>query len=209
MSFETEKYSIIRKIVSADVLKHCEAEFELIRSMVYYMNNIENNSCNQNLFNDEMVAECFSYYCALPFEVLSVELMPLLETIVGKKLYPTYTYSRIYYNNAEMKPHTDRPSCEFSVSLCISNDENFETWPLYIKSNVSAEIVKIDLEPGDAVIYKGADLLHWREPYHGQKQCQAFFHYVDKDGIFKDCKFDYRPLLGLSAEYKNPYNKVL
>ena len=39
----------------------------------------------------------------------------------------------------------------------------------------------INLKPGDAVIYKGCDVKHWREPYEGDYHIQTF-HYVDANG---------------------------
>ena len=56
---------------------------------------------------------------------------------------------------------------------------------------------KILLNPGDIAIYKGCDVEHWREPYEGHQQIQLFLHYVDANGIYKDYKFDKRPMLGI------------
>jgi hypothetical protein len=38
---------------------------------------------------------------------------------------------------------------------------------------------------------------HWRLPYDGEEQMQAFLHYVDADGPYKDWALDKRPILGL------------
>jgi hypothetical protein len=56
---------------------------------------------------------------------------------------------------------------------------------------------KILLNPGDIAIYKGCEVEHWREPYEGRQQIQLFLHYVDANGIYKDYKFDKRPMLGI------------
>ena len=60
------------------------------------------------------------------------------------------------------------------------------------------------LEEGDALLYKGCELFHWREQYKGKKQYNMFLFYVDKDGPFTEFKFDKRNKLG--EEFK-PYPK--
>ena len=49
---------------------------------------------------------------------------------------------------------------------------------------------KINLKPGDGVIYKGHDIEHWREPYEGDYHMQVFLHYVDANGKFANHKGD-------------------
>ena len=51
------------------------------------------------------------------------------------------------------------------------------------------------LTPGDALIYRGVDLFHWREPYVGRQLVQVFLHYVDRRGPRADQKFDGRKTL--------------
>ena len=65
------------------------------------------------------VANSFAYYGSLASDSVLVLLKPLIEEKVGKRLHPTYSYLRIYYKDADLKRHTDRPSCEYSATLCI------------------------------------------------------------------------------------------
>jgi len=151
---------------------------------------------NQFAFNDSQISNSFSYYSALPFEALSIQLQPLMEKITGKKLYPTYTYARIYYNGATMAIHKDRPSCEYSTTINISIDE--EPWEIWFET-LTGEKKAINLWPGDLIVYKGDTLNHWRDAYEGQRQTQAFLHYVNKYGNYRDYKWDHRPYIGTGA----------
>ncbi len=55
------------------------------------------------------------------------------------------------------------------------------------------------MEIGDAVMYRGCDKWHWREPYiEGQWQAQVFLHYVDANGFYAEWKYDKRKSLGIS-----------
>jgi alkylated DNA repair dioxygenase AlkB len=148
------------------------------------------------MFGDIQVTNSFSYYSALCFEALSLQLQPLVEEVTGKKLYPTYTYARIYYNGATMAIHKDRPSCQFSATVNISIDE--EPWEIWFET-LTGEHKAVKLYPGDMIVYKGDILNHWRDAYQGQRQTQAFLHYVDKNGPYRDYKFDQRPYLGTPA----------
>jgi len=54
---------------------------------------------------------------------------------------------------------------------------------------------EIVLEKGDAMIYMGMLLPHWRNPWVCEKheyQAQLFMHYIDEQGPFKKWKYDRR-----------------
>ena len=63
--------------------------------------------------------------------------------------------------------------------------------------------IKIDLKPGDMLIYKGLELEHWREPFQGTNCCQVFLHYnqINSPGAIEN-RFDRRPFLGLPSWFK-------
>lgn len=124
------------------------------------------------------------------FDKLLEDLLPYFEKVCGKRLYPTYSYARLYKPGEELKKHTDRPACEISATLTLGFKGN--PWSIYIAGN------KVDMQVGDAVLYRGMDLEHWREKYtEGQWQAQVFLHYVDADGPHANQKYDGRDSLGL------------
>jgi hypothetical protein len=91
---------------------------------------------------------------------------------------------------ADLKKHTERPSCEISVTVMIGSDGT--KWPIFIEDN---EVV---LQPGDAVIYLGCELEHWREEFKGDWHSQVFLHYVDANGPYSNFAIDGRPLFGIT-----------
>ena len=50
------------------------------------------------------------------------------------------------------------------------------------------------------IVYNGTELNHWREEFQGKEHTQAFLHYVDANGEYKDFKYDKRPMLGLPSD---------
>ena len=193
-NFATDLYEVVRGAVPPEQLQHMDIEFELIKKLQYMQGGQSEE--NKSMFGDSQVTNSFAYYSALCFEALSLQLQPLMEQITGKELYPTYTYARIYYNGATMAIHKDRPSCQFSSTVNISIDE--DPWEIWFET-LNGEHKAVKLWPGDLIVYKGDTLNHWRDAYQGQRQTQAFLHYVDKFGNYRDYKWDHRPYLGTAS----------
>lgn len=138
----------------------------------------------------------FGYYADPLIEVLLKSCLPTVEKETGLALEPTYSFSRVYQGGEELKPHTDRPSCEISVTVNVACTTS-EPWPIWMQY-ASNDPTKCMLNPGDAVIYKGCEVMHWRRPLEqGAVNPQFMLHYVVKDGPNAAYKFDKRAALGL------------
>jgi hypothetical protein len=182
-----QKFKIIRDAISPDTIDLLKNTLLLNKTVDYYQKNIPQD--NLTNFGDEQSPIGYPFYGNIVCDALSVTLLPLVQEETGLTLYPTYTYGRIYWKGSTLKKHTDRPSCQYSATLCIDNDH--KPWPIYMDGK------KILLQPGDLAIYKGCEVEHWRDPYEGNQQIQLFLHYVDANGEFKNWKFDKRTMLGI------------
>jgi predicted 2-oxoglutarate/Fe(II)-dependent dioxygenase YbiX len=135
---------------------------------------------------------------AMAFDKLLVDLLPHFEKASGKRLYPTYSYARLYKTGEKLKIHTDRESCEISATLTLGFDG--EAWPIYMGDEGEKNASKITMGVGDAVLYRGMEKHHWRKKFKGNWQAQVFLHYVDADGPYKEWKFDKRHGLNLPSQ---------
>jgi hypothetical protein len=159
------------------------------------------------------IPNTYSQYSNIAFETLLLKLQPVMEKTTGLKLVPNYTYARIYKTGDELKRHKDRFSCEISTTLNLGGDK----WPIYIEPdpNKGGEVedggyisdmtkgIKVDLKPGDMLVYKGNILEHWREPFKGNDCAQVFLHYNNiKTKGSEENMFDRRPHLGLPPWFK-------
>jgi hypothetical protein len=116
------------------------------------------------------------------FETLQEKLWPEIEDIVEEELLPTYSYARLYSNGDDLKPHKDRPACEISVTIQLGRSHHY-SWPIYVGNT------RIDLGEGDAIIYKGCEVEHYRKLCEGPENYysgQVFVHFVRKNGKFTD-----------------------
>jgi hypothetical protein len=140
----------------------------------------------------------FGYYADPLVEVLLKSCLSVVEKETGLSLEPTYSFSRVYQGKEELKPHTDRPSCEISVTVNVACTMS-EPWPIWVQYK-NNDPVKCMLNPGDAIIYKGCEVTHWRRSLDvGALNPQFMLHYVVKDGPNAAYKFDKRAALGLPS----------
>lgn len=137
--------------------------------------------------NDTQVPGAKGFYKNPLFEKLLEHLLPAIEQHTGYQLYKTYSYARRYNLNDELKKHLDRQACEVTVSLCLGNDD--QPWPIYVRDKDKNKHEFI-MQAGDAVIFKGVELVHWRNPNTYGQCANAFLHYVDQHGPYADQKDD-------------------
>ena len=190
MSFETDGYEIVRGALTRQTVDLLAIEFQMLKDCEYHRSGISPDE----IPGDGQVPRSWARYGAICFESVLVLLRDTVAGVAQKNLAPSYSYARIYYKGATLGRHHDRPSCQYSATVCIKNDVN--PWDIYIQDNHGQEHA-VALQEGDMLIYRGDKLDHWREEYQENKQIQVFIHYVDLDGEFKEYAYDKRPMLGL------------
>ena len=154
------------------------------------------------VWNDPQVPETYSHYSDIAMETLLEKLVEPMSKETGLNLIPSYPYALIYKKGYLLKRHKDRYSCEVSMTMNLGGDP----WPIYLEPSgeTDKEGVKIDLEPGDALIYRGCEVEHWREAFEGENCGQVFLHYNDASGEnAEENRYDTRPFLGLPSWFKS------
>jgi len=197
MSFKKNKYQVIKGAISKELADFCYQYFLNKRAVARHLFDDKFLSPYTTYFgvwNDAQIPETYSHYADIVMETLLQRVKPVMEEQSGVKLTETYSYARIYKKGDELKRHTDRYSCEISTTMHLGGDE----WSIFLEPDI-----KIDLQKGDMLMYRGCDLDHWREPFKGKDCGQVFLHYNDSSG--KDAesnKYDGRPMIGLPAYFK-------
>jgi len=141
---------------------------------------------------DSQVPNTPCSYGDLIMEGLLSKLLPTIEKASGLRVFPTYSYLRVYKAGDSLGRHTDRPSCEISLTLCLGY-QGPGPWPIWIEG--PRGIVSVSLEAGDGLLYRGIECPHWRSSFEGSCLAQAFLHYVDQQGPHNQWKFDKRSSL--------------
>jgi hypothetical protein len=204
--FKKKKYTVIRQAISKDLAAFVANYFSM-QKQVYdtcraqrYISPFE-NIIGHYEGRDEQIPETYSQYSNIAMETLLLKCQPKMEEVTGLKLYPAYTYARIYKKGDELKRHKDRFSCEISTTMNLGGDP----WPIYLEPSGKEGMkgVKVDLKQGDMLVYSGCELEHWREKFKGKECVQVFLHYNNKKTPgSKENMFDKRPHLGLPSWFK-------
>ena len=207
MSFKKNKYAVIKQAISKDLAAFV-ANYFLMQKQVYdtcrqsrYFSPFENILGYYEDPVDGQIPNTYSAYGNIAMETLLLKCQPGMEKATGLKLYPAYTYARIYKKGDELKRHKDRFSCEISTTMNLAGDD----WPIYLEPSgeTGKKGVKVDLKQGDMLVYSGCELEHWREKFKGKECVQVFLHYNNrKTPGSKDNMFDKRPHLGLPSWFK-------
>lgn len=165
----TVNFKIIKNFFSKEELnlvkKYCYNKLDLNKDY-----KLDSQSFSPAWYNDSLMTS-----------FLDVKL-PIVEKESNLKLFPTYAYWRYYVFGAVLKKHTDRPSCEISITACI---KKYDNWPIVV------ERTSFELEEGDAILYAGHAQEHGRPGiYKGEGMAQVFLHYVDQNGPFTHHQYD-------------------
>tara|TARA_R110000787_G_C13211067_1_gene425144 strand:+ start:59 stop:643 length:585 start_codon:yes stop_codon:yes gene_type:complete len=187
-SFQSMGYKKIEGLVDVKTIKTISQYFE---------NKIHRGEWLAKPEISENDSSKFGYYADPLIEVMLKECQPAIEQHTGLLLEPTYSFGRVYQEGEALRPHTDRPSCEISTTINVACTEGI--WPIWMQYKDN-DPVKCMLNPGDAVIYKGCEVTHWRRKLpEGQINVQFMLHYVTKNGPNVEYKFDKREALGLDS----------
>jgi hypothetical protein len=204
MSFKKKKYIIIKDVISKDLADFIYKYFLLKRRVaqtLFETRFISSFTDYFGVWTDAQVPGTYSHYGDIAMETLLVKIHPIMQKLTNLKLTPNYSYARIYKKGDILKRHKDRFSCEISTTLNLGGD----SWPIYLEPSGKENLkgIKVDLEQGDMLVYKGNELEHWREAFEGTDCCQVFLHYNNvATKRSNENLFDKRPHLGLPSSFK-------
>lgn len=188
-TFEKNGYLFVPKMVENPEMLFCPIPKE--RGQISYRN-------KDKFFHDpeeKQVPGSLARYNIPIYKELHYLVKKEIEEILKMDLYPTYYYDRFYFTGQQLKRHSDRPSCEVSVTLQISTNAK-KPWPIWFEKPDGTESF-VNMKNGDAVIYKGCEREHWREPLQSRYNRfqrifkkddtyhhQIFLHYVNANGPY-------------------------
>jgi|TARA_R110002020_G_scaffold394674_1_gene604661 hypothetical protein len=216
MNFKKDKYEIIPNAIS-DEMANFLYLYSLLKRRVAktFMDTrrISRFTKDFGTWTDPQMPNTYSVYGDIAMDTLLYKMGPIMEKKSGYELVPTYSYMRVYKKGDVLKRHKDRMSCEVSITMNLGGDP----WPIYLSKNTKdgketsqgykpskAKGIKVNLNPGDMLIYRGCELEHWRNKFEGKECAQVFLHY-NKAGKNSNL-MDGRLHLGLPSDIKMEVN---
>jgi hypothetical protein len=196
--FERDGYALIQKLVPVEV---CRAFLHQLKTDVERNGGqLSQLTRGSNLLKRDAI-ELYGYHYP-PMLGLLWGLTPVVSQLTGRDLLPSYDYFRIYREGDVCRVHSDRYSCEVSMSLTLDYSDGVP-WDLEIGSEPAepGPVVEdswgavpyrcVAMEPGDAMLYQGVTRRHGRTtPNPNDWSAHLFLHWVTRDGPYSDSAFD-------------------
>ncbi|MBI3556249.1 MAG: hypothetical protein HY074_08295 [Deltaproteobacteria bacterium] len=129
----------------------------------------------------EQVVNMRSYMQNEPFmSFIHQRLLGVIRDLTASDLIPSYSFLTTYDSGAVLERHIDRDQCAWNVSLFIDSQPEVslaDSWPIYF--DVGGKVSGVRLAMGDAVLYRGTEVPHWRNALPaGQLATVLLGHYV-------------------------------
>jgi len=152
-------------------------------------------------FNDPQAIRWYAYQDRFA-RFIQFEVTPTIRRVLGRNVIPSYIYFGGYVAGSFLEPHTDRPACEYSMSVCMDHFPPGSTWRLALERysrklhlepleeggdgmipEDESRIAYAELQPGDSFIFQGRHKVHWRDGTlpQGHFSRLFFFHFVHED----------------------------
>jgi hypothetical protein len=90
------------------------------------------------------------------------KLTPLIRRILGEDVYPNYGCFVHYPAGSSLPRHRDFGHCNWAMSVAIDHTPGASS--LCFELRTEARRVDIEMQTGDAVLYCGGELIHFRDP---------------------------------------------
>jgi hypothetical protein len=187
MDFPNHRYAVERRLVGPDVCRLVYHFAVLLRDTGQMMPPDSRIPTAPRLYGHPLIDSLMTLY------------QRPIEAIVGDRLHPTYSYLRVHGRGDRMPAHRDRDASEVAVTINMGGDR---AWPIWLRP--ARDAVRVTLRPGDALLYKGREVSHWRRPYAGETQVQAMLFFVRARGEFAGLRFNGRRTLGVGHERPQP-----
>lgn len=113
---------------------------------------------------------------------LHTRLCPAVAPILPITVRPSYAYLVSYLEGADLPRHTDREQCEYTLSMAVDASPYVSrdgAWPLHLQLGAGDSMVSELLAPGDAVLFAGRRIAHFRDPLpRGRTSTSLLLHFV-------------------------------
>ena len=113
------------------------------------------------------------------------QLNERVSQLAGRRTKPSYTFASLYVAGGDLFWHTDRPPCEYTITLLLDyaplDAEGRSPWALKVKGR-DGIIHSLHQRVGEALIFRGRELTHGREVLpDGHRSASLLFHFVNED----------------------------
>lgn len=103
---------------------------------------------------------------------------PFVASLAGEEVVPSFSYLRVYREEQSLPAHVDRDACVYTMTLAVMGKGAGKEWEIRCTC-VDDSSLDYALKPGDGVLMRGREVLHWRAPLSDGWAALVFLHWVD------------------------------
>lgn len=163
-------YAVLRELLNPIQLASLRSYFRQLAAEGYFTRGDSQVKLRDSIYNEPMA------------RFLHHQLNYLVNQVTPEPVIPSYCYLSSYRPGAVLRRHRDRRQCSWNMSLVLDMDPEqpqATAWPIYLDLPVGLREVRLGI--GDAVIYRGHEIEHWRDALGANQHVTAcFFHFVDE-----------------------------
>ena len=191
--FQEQGFVLVKNFLSEEIVNLFNDTFEIHYASAQYLDKYYNNTIPNSFTKHDLAAPLYGKFgssdsknwftkgslhiYAFPFgEAILKKQKPLVEKISQQDLDLTNSFCRKYAKGSILGKHKDRPALQVSATVCLGG----EKWEIFIKDK-SDNTHSITMSAGDAIVYLGTELEHWREELKEGEVNMCFLHYCKKD----------------------------
>lgn len=162
-------YLVLRQLLPPLQLQAIQAYLQQLKAQGYYR------------LGDHLVPERFYIHNEPLMRFLHWQLYACLRQLLPAPVQPSYTFLVKYPPGCQMARHTDREQCVWNMSLVLQRELPLgqPPWPIYLETRQGP--VDVRLQPGDAVLYPGTEIPHWRPVLQAEHVDVVLFHFVSSE----------------------------
>ena len=176
LNFIKDRIEIIQNFLEVDFIQFIQDYFAIkINSNQYDIN--DSFTYGYSFYSDPLMETILQNSCEAIHNITEVEVLP------------TYSETKMLMNGDTLTSK-DIESSEISAFLCLGYSNDTKPY-INLKSNL-----KIDLNPGDLIVYNNIRVKPWIDFVENQWLLQSSLNFVDNKGPYKNNIYDKRPYLG-------------
>ena len=169
----THGYAILRGLLSGLQLAGLRQYTRALRAEGYFTRELGNRQVEGRQF----------IYQEPAASSLHAQLAAIINELAPEPVKPSYCYLATSERGAVLRRHVDREQCVWNLSLVLDAEPELAAesmWPIYL--DVKPGPARAALGIGDAVLYSGTRVPHWREALSQHEFFTAcFYHFVPTD----------------------------
>ena len=135
---------------------------------------------------DDHMPTALSFWGDSTLDAFHLSVLDQVEAVAAGPLFPTYCYARLYSYGDTLDRHHDREACEIVATVQLGYS-GAPPPPICFATGDAVE-----QSPGDAVVFHGATIDHWRPTFRGDEFGQIFMNFVRADGPYRSQALDGR-----------------